>query len=319
MIFKFVILLIKLSAAFSVFSILPPWVWLLEVNANFGAYHLGLHILSLLWLFGAAQSIGAKCSKLLVLVLVLLSIWQAIPVVPFYLPDSKPSSNSAGASQQLSLLYANLETKRGNPELFKRIIAEHDPDILALLELSAHWDAALALDSSYPHTIKVLRDDNYGIGVYSKLPLSGEGERTIDLGSGLPPIIRTAIILDTGKTFKFTLVHAMPPRSDQALVLNYLLLRRIASSIRTENETELLVGDLNATPFSRYYKRFVEWTSLQNAMHGRGLLRTWNAHNPIFRMMIDHVFSTGEVRISGVNRLGRFGSDHFPLLIDFEI
>ena len=57
---------------------------------------------------------------------------------------------------------------------------------------------------------------------------------------------------------------------------------------------------------------------MHNAMHGFGLMRTWNAENWWLRFTIDHVLFRGNFRVRSFEKLPPAGSDHFPLLVEFE-
>jgi hypothetical protein len=49
---------------------------------------------------------------------------------------------------------------------------------------------------------------------------------------------------------------------------------------------------------------------------GRGTYSTFPAQLPGFRWPLDHVFQTRQFTLVMLRRLGRFGSDHLPVLVE---
>jgi endonuclease/exonuclease/phosphatase family metal-dependent hydrolase len=85
----------------------------------------------------------------------------------------------------------------------------------------------------------------------------------------------------------------------------------------------ILVGDLNAGPRARAYRTLARHLSDAHAFPARGLRRvaTFPSRMPMLR--IDHVFVASGVRITGLrasaSALARLGSDHLPLVAEFEL
>ena len=48
---------------------------------------------------------------------------------------------------------------------------------------------------------------------------------------------------------------------------------------------------------------------------GRGFYNTFHAHYPFIRFPLDHCFHSKHFRLISFRRLGKFGSDHFPVFI----
>ncbi len=59
----------------------------------------------------------------------------------------------------------------------------------------------------------------------------------------------------------------------------------------------------------------VRLSGLIDPRRGRGYVATWNAHSSLWRWPLDHVFHEGGFTTVSVERLGAFGSDHFPYLV----
>ncbi len=75
----------------------------------------------------------------------------------------------------------------------------------------------------------------------------------------------------------------------------------------------LVVGDLNAMPWSRPLRSLREVTGLVDSLRGRGVQPSWPAEMPwIGRITIDHVLHSTHL-VTEERALGGFvGSDHRP-------
>jgi len=327
-------LLFRLSVAGSAVALLPPWHWLLEVNTSASVYYLLANLLALGVGALRPQWLGCGRRVWLALVLLVLSGAHVRPLVVFLLPRPEVPSGAT-----FSLLYANVNTGRGEPTRLGALIRKHQPDLIAMLEVNERWLGALDLGGRYSHHRSVPREDNFGLAIYSRLPLVGETTTTV--GEGLPPVVVTGFEVVPGRSVRLALLHAVPPLSNEALHSNTLLLRRVVTPLRHEPGPLLVVGDFNATPASRFYQRFVSGGGLLPAGVGSGYRASWNALVPFPRLMIDHVLYRGSIgagvhardtwqeepvadelpdlAVTDFRRLSPFGSDHYPLLVHFTL
>ncbi|PRQ02175.1 hypothetical protein ENSA5_26340 [Enhygromyxa salina] len=77
----------------------------------------------------------------------------------------------------------------------------------------------------------------------------------------------------------------------------------------------IVAGDMNDVAWSSTTRRFQRISGLLDPRICRGIYATYHAKLPIMRWPLDHVFFSEELRLVEMRRLGRFGSDHFPILI----
>jgi endonuclease/exonuclease/phosphatase (EEP) superfamily protein YafD len=82
----------------------------------------------------------------------------------------------------------------------------------------------------------------------------------------------------------------------------------------------MVVGDLNATPWSWPFRNLLSTGNLRNSQIGFGVQPSFAASsNPLFRVPIDHLVHSDALLVRQ-RRLGPpLGSDHFPLLVDLEL
>ncbi len=306
------IVLLNLLSFLSVISHKISNYWQLEVVANFQAYYFFLHVFVLLLLIFLRKKAIRFYRTLFILQFVfILNIGRML--FPFYY--SEDFSETLSKTSMFRILYANVYSANQQTDNLKEIIETNNPDLICLLETNKTWSKALNLKKTYPFNFEILREDDFGISVYSKYKL---GDRAIsDFGVNLNPAYYNFVEV-AGRKIYFALLHAQPPLSNESLFQNKLLLRRLSSLIRFEDDSIIVLGDFNATPYSFFYRKFVEWTKLKDAFHGRGLIMTWNAKIPLLRINIDHVLYKN-IKLLSAKKLQAFGSDHYPILSDFDL
>jgi endonuclease/exonuclease/phosphatase (EEP) superfamily protein YafD len=79
-----------------------------------------------------------------------------------------------------------------------------------------------------------------------------------------------------------------------------------------------VAGDLNDVAWSETSELFVRLSGLLDPRAGRGFYNSYNAHNPLFRYPLDHVFHSHHFELVRLERCPPIGSDHFPILIELQ-
>lgn len=293
--------------------------FLTEVNSSFGGYYLVAHcfVIVLLFIELWRYSIGRKVVAGLIAVQVVLVIRYLVPALPFFVAvhtDATPAAGS-GADETVSVLFANVHGANQKRQLLIDQVQAESPDIVALIEVTPDWLKALQLNTRYPFFIELPRPDNFGLALYSRLPLKNQYQLTV--GQDIPPALIAAVERERGGDLHIAVLHARPPLGPERYHQSSLLLRRVATVFRHSSEDFILAGDLNASPFSKLYRRLINRGQLKSAMYGYGLARTWTAHNPVLRLTLDHLLYKGRLRVVRFKRLGDIGSDHYPLLATF--
>lgn len=81
----------------------------------------------------------------------------------------------------------------------------------------------------------------------------------------------------------------------------------------------LLLGDLNVSPWSPYFRRLLRESGLRDSSQGRGVRPTWPTFNPLMLIPIDHCLYSPGIAIVNRQTGPHVGSDHFPVIVDFVI
>lgn len=217
--------------------------------------------------------------------------------------------------QRLSLLVSNVLTPNRQHFRLLELVRQHQPDILLTLETDRVWEQALSgLERDYPHVVRVPLDNLYGMHLYSRLPLQRTAVRF--LLSDEIPSIHTTVILRSGKAVKLYCLHPKPPSPTEAResTLRDAELLLVGDHLQAQDETCIVMGDLNDVAWSRTTRLFQRISGLLDPRVGRKFVNTFHADYPLLRWSLDHVFHSSDFSFVDMQRLPHMGSDHFPVL-----
>lgn len=192
-------------------------------------------------------------------------------------------------------------------------IAKYDPDIIVLQEVRPWWSQELApLEIAYPYTIQYPRDDNFGLQIMSKLPLTDEKIfKVVEEGTSS---ILTTVVTGHGD-FKLLTTHPFPPVSSELKKLRDEQLIALTKVIQQQRLPLILVGDLNSTPYSFPYRYITRNGLMQNCAMGFGVKHTWNLFTvPPISIWIDHCLHTDGIEVISSKVGNSIGSDHLPII-----
>lgn len=224
---------------------------------------------------------------------------------------------------------------RAAPLRIATIIAQYEPDVVALQELDAgrkrtdkvHQAAKIAehlnMDFHF-HPSFQMGEEQFGNAILSRLPM-----RMVKAGPlpGFPHRRREergalwASISAGDKELQVFTTHLGLHRKERRMQAGELLGPEWASHAGCTTPL-VICGDLNALPFSAVYKQF------------RGRLRDVQLSHPFARprctypsiyplARIDHIFSSSEVMVGDLQvprtRMTNTASDHLPLIVEVSI
>jgi endonuclease/exonuclease/phosphatase (EEP) superfamily protein YafD len=114
-------------------------------------------------------------------------------------------------------------------------------------------------------------------------------------------------------------VHPPPPKSARMTAQRNQHMEALAAFTSQQEGAVLVCGDLNLTPWSPTFLRTLKKGKLHDSTRGFGLQPTWPVENFLSRVPIDHCLHSEGLRIVNRSVGPAFGSDHFPLIIDFSV
>lgn len=279
---------------------LLPVGWLTGLLQHFPAYY------AVAWLFVAGLAWWSRPSKMLAYAavsgsLVFAGYW-AFPRIPV-------AQTSIDEGDTLRLVWANLWHKHSVVEEFVTWIdqLEPQPDVIGVAEV--HLAESLAvLRERFPYG---LSDPDSGVALFSRIAPT---EQSSVLVSGARPILRFA--LPKGENaLEVVAAHALVPVG----VGHQLSFDRLAKHLQGSPEA-ILIGDLNATPWSREYAGLLKRAALRDARRGQWPIATWHAAGWMpLQLPIDHALTRGAVEVLQFRVGPDLGSDHRPLLVDLKV
>lgn len=306
---KNLLLVASLSVCAATFTgFLGQLGWLLELTSHFRVQYLAFLMLAACFFVGLGKpKIALICSA--------AAIVNLSQILPFYVSEVEAAEEQTHLSVRAFLL--NVHSR--NTDYARAIQAIHDtqPHVVVLLEVTSRWWLKLQqLDEVYPYSFGVPREDNFGIAVFSKLPLLNAD--VVYVGTAQHPSVVAEV--ETGSTL-VTLFGTHPPAPmdpKQARQRNEQL-QGIARFLKTKTTPVLLLGDLNISPWSYYFGQFLAQSGLRDSARGRGVSPTWPTGFWPLQIPIDHCLISQSIRIRQ-RRVGPdVGSDHYPLSVEFTV
>ena len=239
---------------------------------------------------------------------------NGIAVYPWYVSDQSHLSGSP--EPELRLLFSIVHILNEQHEKLIELVETEQPDVLVLQEISSRWVRSLETAGlSLPHKHLVPRNDSFGIGIFSRIPI--HMSEVIHFGKSYPSIL--AVLEIGGERVTILTMHPPPPVSEQAAASRNEQLQAAASYFREIQTPKLIIGDLNTTMWSRNYTRFVRESELKNARRGFGILPSWPTYFPPMYIPIDHCLVSHDMTVVDFRTGNDVGSDHLPLIADLSL
>lgn len=231
-----------------------------------------------------------------------------------YRPHAGGAAATCPADRTLSVMIANVQLGNREAGPLLAALADQKPDLFLAMETDAWWDQALRpVGADMPHAVQKITGSYYGIHFFSRLPLV---DPTIHAFAGRDtPSVVTGITLRNGETVTFVGMHPRPPLPGQSSAGRDAELYAAGQLLRDKAGPALLAGDLNATPWGQAIERMRRVAGLEDPRRGYGYVASWNAKVWWARWPLDNIVDRGGFDTVSLQRLGAFGSDHFPYIV----
>ena len=296
-------LVVLAFAAFCVtnaMSVLARYHWSFELMTHFTVHSMLGAIV-----FAVLLSLFRKW-KLTAVAILILSL-NASQVCPYLVTGTQAATDHGG----LKVLVSNVHTSNVQHPLLKDMISDEQPDFVVLLEVNDLWSSQLEpLRDEYPHVVKRIRNDNFGIAVFSRLPL--EESRILEFGDSRVPSIVSRVQVD-GTTTTLIATHPLPPVGASYAATRDAHMEALATFVSACDGHVVVMGDLNTTPWSPCFLDFLEVSGLSDPRRGCGILPTWPGEYSRIGIPIDHVLVSSGIEVTDLRVCDSIGSDHRPL------
>ncbi|OGX83897.1 endonuclease/exonuclease/phosphatase family protein [Hymenobacter glacialis] len=311
--------LLSLLTAASLFY--DSGLWFLQV-LNFPRLEILIALAVCLAFVLALKKWDSVGNKLFIATVLVAAAVQAYILFPyaFFAPRAVPEADNSYRDQpaDVSIMVANvLMTNRKTKEILE-ITKETSPDILVVLEPDSWWMEALSvLHGEYPYRVAYPASNTYGMGLYSKLPLLQH--KIYFLNHDSVPCIVATVRLQDGRPFRLMALHPVAPvpsgHPTNVGSVDEKSLKLAGNMLANDSLPTVLAGDFNDVGWSHNLTEFEKRSQMKDTRRGRGLYNTYNANWWVFRWPLDYVYVSRQWKVTEVERLDDFGSDHFPFLV----
>lgn len=303
--------------AIALFSSRYGWPLYLELLSHFQRQYWLLSIIGV-----AAIALTRRSLPLLISLACVAALTSQL--LPWYLP---PHFLMSGDRGNFRILISNVNTKNRNFEAVLNFAQQTNPDVALFMEVDALWIEQLNnLSAALPHFSGQPNPYNSGIVMYSRYPL--ETAELVNFAEDSTPSI-TATLTVEGQSLNLVGMHPLPPVKSTFFHSRNRQLDRMGQYLQSLAGPEVVIGDFNITMWSPYYRRFKRQTGLQNARNGFGIKPTWPSGKPyrplprwatrLLAIPIDHCLVSPELTVTNVQNGPSVGSDHRPVVVDFNL
>lgn len=185
-----------------------------------------------------------------------------------------------------------------------------DADVITLIEMSPAKRRIMGqLSDRYPFQYDCFKLDFCGSAILSKLPFAGKEARSRWRG---PAFIRVTLGPEAGGLSVFGIHTIRFPHA----TAQFRQAGEMAKVIESTPGPRLVMGDFNATPFSRILQVLQDSANLTRLTN----LPSWPALAGLPQIAIDHIFISPGIRQIEAAQIGEpAGSDHYPVTVRIAV
>lgn len=244
---------------------------------------------------------------------------NVILVAPLYWPQQAATDPPTGHNR-LRLLHFNVLSQNQSYDEVIQYLEASGAEVVFLQEVTAEWlEQIQSKLDRYEVRLAAPRNDNFGIAMLVRRDaadwLAVAEAREFDVTGDFAQVPAIETLLKWGdKEVVVLSLHAFPPLNYEAARIRDAQLASTAWWVTQQTRPVVVIGDLNATPWSIGYQEMVADCSLVSSQNGFGLQGTFPADKPI-RIPIDHCLHSPAL-VTLDRRIGPdLGSDHRPLKV----
>lgn len=233
---------------------------------------------------------------------------NAVVLVPLYADEPAAPVGSG----RLLIAHVNMQHHYGYFDDVRRVLVDRKPDVLVVLEPSRGW-----LDKTSPNPA------GYRVFVRGARPepriLLLAGERVSNVAFPDDPELPSSSItfdLELGEALVHVLaLHTAAPTTPGSQTTRNDELAAVSSWARRQVNPELVLGDLNATPWSSVLQSLEDSADLRNSAYGYGVQATWPSRAGPLGIPIDQLLHSRGLTVTGRTTGPSFGSEHRSLWV----
>lgn len=275
--------------------------WLFDLAANFRA-HLCVVLLIVALLY------ALLFSKATGLFFMAMAAVNGLLILPLYTSSQEPAAND----DRMQIVSFSVQQRTSIRDQTYRWIDTLDADLIVLLDTTDDWSRGTEQLEGYTIQSQIPIDRTFGITIVSPEAVDAQ-------------LLRISRLRDSAVRIEATIgdspvaiyaVQARPMSNEPDANDRDEYLAEIGRMVRAESIPTVVVGDLQATPWSHAFRDLVSTADLKNSLDSFGLQTTWPADRwALFRLPLDHLLHSDD--LTTVDRyLGpTFGVAHRPIVV----
>lgn len=300
----------------TVCSLLGRRFWMLDVLSHFHIQYTLVLIFALVGLL-----ILRRWRSMLLIPALIVNLWL---LAPFFIPNGVVAT-PAGQTP-LRVIGMNISTANaGYPQVVERI-RERKPDIVFLSEVRNDLVTLLQTELGDEYPMQYAKPSRFtlGVAILARDPSVVVQTVTIDQSVGRMSrhYLRADFVWEEGPV-SLAGIHPLPPLRAEWADSRDREIGLMAQLGRTSEYPFVLIGDLNASPWSHAMRTLKSTTELRYANDGYGIWPTWfigsRAISLFLGAPLDHILVSPEWAVVGYTEEGDIGSDHVPVEVDLVL
>ena len=234
-----------------------------------------------------------------------------------------PAGQAPSSEKTISLLTYNVLGNNWQQQPVVDLVDSTQADITVIVEYSNRWIEPLAeFKESHLDSLEAPRWHGFGIAMFSQYEL--ENKRAVLLNkdvSDFPFLLAEVVVED--QRFILAAGHFLAPITIEKMAIRNSQIEsatRLIFNYRNGRDLPVIVvGDMNAVPWSPFVKDMVSALELKDSRRGYPYQGSWPNDNYLMRIPIDNSFVSKHVQVHRRELLSCYSSDHLPVMLEFSI
>jgi endonuclease/exonuclease/phosphatase (EEP) superfamily protein YafD len=238
-------------------------------------------------------------------------------VTPFFLPVGSVAQ-AATAATPLRVMALNISTSNAGYGQVVDLIRERQPELVFMSEVREDLLAVLRqeLTDSYPYLHAEPSRMTLGVAFLSRQPFQ-EVETVMPGGRGRRYL--RAVLDWQGQPVTIVGIHPLPPMSGEWATSRNSEIALMGQLANEATQPFVLLGDLNASPWSQPMRQLMANSDLRYAMQGYGIGLTWRLAGVLLGAPLDYILVSPTWHVVDYMEGGDIRSDHIPIQADLTL
>ncbi|HUR59624.1 MAG TPA: endonuclease/exonuclease/phosphatase family protein [Opitutaceae bacterium] len=239
--------------------------------------------------------------------------WHGALLLPLYWP---PAPRFDPARPVFTVVLLNVLTSNERYDEVVRFLQSTPADLVVLQEINTAWVRHLRpWSATFATQREEPAENNFGLGVYVR-----DSRASVQI-SPLPanPTLSLAVeVMFDGTPLHVLAVHPLPPVGNFNWRARNHHFAAMARWSQSGQGNAVIVGDLNCTPWSPFFRQLLRDSATRHAREGTGLLASWPVGASVLSIPLDTVLTQEKVHVISARTGPDLGSDHRAVIVQLQ-